>query len=136
MNLIGTGTYNPDAKFSVVRSYMTLVQISDTWGAPVQFANRFSYTPGGADPNNYNIVFWDHFWFPSTNFYSLDYIIAESYYIDLPSGIAHPMDFGLRYYPPIAGHGPAIWYQQFNIAGTFRRFTLPPIPPGYWLPPL
>jgi len=132
--MIGTGSYDPQPKFAFPRSYVRGVAIQIVSGVVVQ-TGRFFQLQNPPDPTLYFIVFNEKFWDWSSNRYTLDFVVEESYY--QPGGVGSyvPMPFLVTYYTNTPDYSPYLVYSPFSSPGGITYYQLPPAPPDYWLPP-
>jgi hypothetical protein len=82
----------------------------------------------------YTIVLKEKFYNWSSNNYTLDYPIEESYYENLADPNRYPMSFGLAYFAADDFGRPVIVFFPFNLPfvdSHYREF--PPAPSDYWL---
>ena len=96
---------------------------------------------GFQDPNNlafnFRIVIDGRFWEWSSNTWTLDWIIEDSYYYISPSPAHIAMPFVLAW-RTFGSHAlPALVFQPFGINFiAYHTFMFPPAPPGWWSPPV
>jgi len=79
-----------------------------------------------SDPFNpavtFTIKYADNFLPWSSNRWTLDFIIEQSYYKVAPSPTENPMDFTLRYYWSQLALAPAIQFIPFSLGFTQHHF--------------
>jgi len=130
------GTFAPQARFNVLRSYaMAFVLNVD---APVsQSDNVIGFYDPFNPVVNFRIVIDGRFWEWSSNNWTLDWIIEESYYFITPDPTHLAMSFVLAWRTFGARALPALVFQPFGINFTdYHTFMLPPAPPGWWSAPV
>lgn len=130
------GTFFPNGRFTMPRSYVGAFVLNVT--APVtQADNAIEFT----DPLNplvhFHIKIDRRFWDWSSNTWTLDHIVEESWYYVLPSPTTAPMPFSLSYFTYSTNAIPSLGFQPFGITfPDYHPFPLPTAPPDYWLPPI
>jgi hypothetical protein len=131
----GAGVFNPKAKFWFIRSY--IAQFNLLVNTPVTQDGRHFTFPDGATPGrNYHVSIRSECYNWSSNRYSLDFFIEDSFYVDAAIGIENPMSYGLIYdfgsFPGL----PTLSFQPFALPFTgvhlFRLDQLQPV--SYWRP--
>lgn len=132
---LGAGTFVPQGQFNFPRSYVAGVWLSFDTGSLVSwFTNRVTFL----DPSHTvfgTILFAPEFWDWSSNVYSMDFLILESWYSFPPSPVEIPLPFRLIYYLDPLDNVPYFVYQPFSAIGTGAfKHLLPPAPPTYWRP--
>lgn len=133
---LGTGTFYPGGRFAFPRSYIYGIWLSFNNTASVNWTdNRVTFSDSGGVVTG-AIRFVPEFWSWSSNRYTMDYLIDESWYAIAPDPTEVPLPFALIYYiDPLNGR-PYFVYQPFSTPGTGEfKHAAPPAPPGYWLPP-
>jgi hypothetical protein len=131
--MIGTGSFSPSGQFNFPRSYVRGIGIQIVSGTIAQTDNTFVLV-NPPDPTFYTLVFSDRFWNWSSNRYTLDWIIEESYYNPGGLGTQVPMPYLLTFYTDTTTPNPYIIFSPFSSPGGVTYYELPPPPPGYWLP--
>ena len=131
---IGTGVYSPQAKFWFKRSYIRGISLEVTALDIAIAANVITFR-NNATPNQFFTIVIDSRIFAWTsNSYSLDFVVEESYYQNGAGGTQLPMDFALSYFFP-EPHAPYLNFQPFGLSFPDKTFfDLPLAPSGYWLP--
>lgn len=132
---IGNGVFTPQGQFAFPRSYL--------WGFSVRINldgvqdGRFFRFGTGAPGTQLFTIAWKLKAFTwNSNRYTLDYVIEQSFYQNLPDMTEHPMDYGLAYYAAADTARPVLVFFPFNLPFVDDHFfALPPAPPDYWLPP-
>jgi len=129
------GVFYPDGRFTVLRSYTAAFVLNVT--APVtQTDNVIDFTDPANPLVHFHIKIDLRFWNWSSNNWTLDWIIEESWYYVLPSPVTAPMPFNLSWFTYGDEALPALGFQPFGIVfPDYHVFTLPPAPPGWWSPP-
>jgi len=97
--------------------------------------NVLTFINTGTPSQHFTVVIDPRVFAWSSNAYSLDFVIEDSYYQNDPDPTHYPMDFALSYFFP-EPRSPYVNFQPFGLSfpdKTFFDFELPP--PGYWLPP-
>jgi len=131
---IGTGFYSPQAKFWFRRSYLRGFSLEVTASGIAIAGNVITFINPGLPSQHFTIVIEPRVFAWSSNAYSLDFIVSESYYQNDPDPTHYPMDFALSYFFP-EPHAPYVNFQPFGISfpdKTFFDFDLQPS--GYWQP--
>lgn len=130
--IIGVGTYVPNGQYAFPRSYIRGFGIQIVAGTITQLGNGFVLS-NPPSPAVYAVIINDYFYNWSSNGYTLDHVIGESYYSPLGDGSYIPMPFLLQFYNRTDERGSWIVYSPFSSPGGVTWFELPPAPPGYWL---
>lgn len=131
---LGAGTFVPGGRFSFPRSYVPqfLVNVDTDTFVVALHACAF------LDPNNHNfsfhIILDPRFYEWSSNKWTLDHVVLESYYVISPDPTEIPMPFVLSFHTYGAG-AQALIFQPFGINFIEnRKVPLPPPPSDYWTP--
>jgi len=133
--VLGAGTFVPGGKFAFPRSYLRGIWLSfDTpaivnWlGSTVNFADSATPVVTG------RISFAPAFWTWTSNRYTLDFTIIESWY-SFNAGVTQiPLPFALTWYYD-DDMSTYLVYNPFSAVGTGAfKHDMPPAPPGYWNP--
>lgn len=133
---IGTGTYDPQAKFWMPRSYVNGLYFATYAGNTVsRVAARFTVHAVPPDPTIAVMQIDNNFWLWNSNKRSLDYIVTEWWYKAGGVGPELPLDFTLSYINDPPHHATALKFEWTPLSPTFVYFPLPPQPLNYWLPP-
>ena len=128
------GSFSPSAKFTFPRSYVYDFVIYANGNNVFQTSDGFRIeTPPVTYPEAF-IVLLPQFIPWSSNFYTLDFVIAASYYIPLPGAPHVDLPFELAYTVPLGSKRPTLEYAYFGLKTDPRRFTLLAQPSNYWLP--
>jgi len=130
------GTFNPNGRFTMPRSYIAAFVLNVD--APVtQTDNVIEFYDPFNPLVNFHIKIDGRFWDWSSNSWSLDWIIEESWYYVLPSPTTAVMPFTLAYRTFGSLVEPSLVFQPFGIDFIdYHIYTLPPAPPTYWMPPI
>jgi hypothetical protein len=130
------GFFVPNGRFTAPRSYFGAFILNVT--APVsQSENVVEFTDPGNPNVHFHIKIDRRFWDWSSNSWTLDWLIEESYYYVLPDPTHIAMPFSLSYFIWPAGVVPSVVFQPFGINFLdYHVFPLPPAPATYWMPPL
>jgi hypothetical protein len=131
---LGVGSYSPSPRFAFPRSYIRGIAVNVTANDVALTDNIVTFS----DPSNPNVTFqfriWSHVYAWTTNRYTLDFVIDESFYKVAPSPTENPMPFSLTYYQP----EPGMTYLAFQPFGIIfpdtHFFDLPTNITNYWLP--
>lgn len=126
------GSYSPLASFAFTRSYVAGIAFSfDTGSSINQFGNQFTaLSPGGDTFVAIDVA--DYIYAPSSNHYTLDYVITNSIYRNPPTGPDNPLPFLLAYWIDPADGYPWLVYAPFSTPGsTLFKFAFPPVT-GQW----
>ncbi len=131
----GPATLVPHAKFHFTRSYLWGIDIRVN--TPVTNDGRFYHFHDGADPTRvFTVSVREKMWLWSSNHYTMDFIIEDSYFEDSVPPYFHLMDYRLDYDIILGDNKPRVTFFPFSIPFiTPSLFAFPPAPPGYWLPP-
>lgn len=132
---IGTGTYLPHSRFGFPRSYIAGVTNYSAGFTLSQSLNVFTLDFRPIFGSVYTWVFSLDFWFLTTNYYTLDFIVEECYYQNPPDPTKIPLDFGLRWSRSAAPHHPLLLFAPNNNFTTPVPATINTIIPGYWTQP-
>lgn len=132
--VLGVGTYPNGAKFNFPRSYIptfdVLVDADDVMdsGGHITFSDPLN-------PNvQFHIVIWENFYEWTSNKYTIDFVIEESYYQILPAPTLNPMPFTLVFSPTSPGVNGLVFI-PFSLGFTQHNvLLLPGPPPDYWTP--
>jgi len=130
---LGAGSFYPDPKFAFPRAYIYGIWLSFDLGSVVIWdENRVDFTaPGGVVTGA--IVFETRFWEWSSNAYTLDFAIVESWYKVSPSPAEIPLPFALTYYTDPGNALPYLVYEPFSTGGSGAfKHVMPSAPGGYW----
>lgn len=133
--VLGAGTFVPGARFALPRSYWYGVWLSFNSDAVVSWVGNevtFLDPPSGVTGL---IGFEPRAWSWSSNCYTLDFLIVESWYRVPPSPTQNPLPFVLTYFVDPSDGKPYMVYSPFGAVGTGAfKHQAPPPPPGYWRP--
>jgi hypothetical protein len=131
---IGAGVYSPQSKFSFPRSYVRGISLEVVANGITMVGDTITFINPSLPSQHFTVVI-DPRVFPwSSNGYTLDYVISESYYQNDPDPTEFPMSFALSYFMP-AARAPYLNFQPFQLNFAQKHyFDLPLAPPGYWLP--
>jgi hypothetical protein len=132
---IGTGTFNPQAKFWMTRSKVYGINFATYAGNTVTFAG-FSFTVHAVppDPTFLHCAIAPEFYIWNSNSYSLDYVVTEFWYKAGGVGPEIPLPFSLGYFQDPLRHSSSLYIQWSGTTPTFNYFPLPSQPPNYWMP--
>lgn len=134
--VLGAGTFVPRAKFAFPRSYLYGIWFSFDTGSVVNWTDNTAdfIAPGGTVTGR--VTFAPEFWAWSSNCYTLDFAIIESWYAVFPSPTQNPLPFALTYYSDPLNGRPYLVYNPFSAVGTADfKHAAPPAPSDYWRPP-
>ena len=132
---IGTGTYNPQPKFFLPRSYVFGINFATYSGNTVtRSGDRFTVHAVPPDPTFLVCQILPAFYPWSSNSYSLDFIITEFWYKAGGVGSEIPLPFQLGYFQDPLRHSSSLYIQWSGTVPTFNYFPLPSAPSNYWLP--
>lgn len=130
----GTGSYLPQAKFAFPRSYVRgfCVRVN----APVTFTtNKAIFFDAGAPTRRFTVETDMRFYNWSSNRYTLDFVITESYYQNLPNLTKIAVLYTVSWLISPLNRSVYVEYLPFGLAFIPRYYTdYPPAPPGYWKP--
>lgn len=132
---IGTGAFYPSGRFVTPRSYVAKIVNHSAGFTLTQAANVFTLDFRPTYPSVYHWTFHPNFWAWSSNCWSLDHIITESYYVQTPDPTQIPLNFGLywvRYAPDFL---PQIQFAP-NLSTVMPvTASFPSYPLDYWARP-
>lgn len=132
---IGTGTFSPMGRFVSPRSYVANIINCSAGFLLTQNVNKFSLDFRPVYPSVYHWTFSLKWWLWSSNAWSLDHIITESYYVNEPDPTQIPLNFGLYWVRQAPSFRPALLFAP-NLSTVMPiTFPLPTYPPGYWARP-
>lgn len=136
MPVLGVGSYIPAPKFAFPRSYLRGIRLAFNSDAVIVWAGAqvdFLDPPSGVDGR---IIFDPRLIVWSSNSYSLDFCVIESWFRIPPSPSQLPLDFTLEWFDQ-PSFGRYIVFEPFGSvgSGTFLH-DLPGAPPSYWNYPL
>lgn len=132
---IGTGTFLPGGRFAFPRSYIAGVTNYSAGFTLSQSLNVFTLDFHPTYPSIYTWVFSLDFWFLTTNYYTMDFIVQECYYKNFPGDSEHALDFTLRWVRPAPLHHPILEFAANGNFTTAVPATINTIIPGYWTQP-
>jgi hypothetical protein len=96
----------------------------------------FHFPDGGAPYRVFTLTVEPRFWAWSSNRYTLDFVITESYYTEFGVPPQYPVPFLLRYEQLEPNNLPCVSFYPFAAPFTDPHFfVLPSAPEDYWLPP-
>jgi len=132
---IGTGTFLPQAKFWVLRSYIYELDIARYGDTITHSAFRFTIHAVPPDPT-FAVIQFDNSWaLWNSNSRSLDRIVTEFWYKAGGVGAETPLDFTLGYRVRPTSKLPSLFFNWSSGPRDEQVFPLPPQPLNYWLPP-
>jgi len=132
---IGTGAFYPGGRFTFPRSYIAKVECCSAGFSLVQTYNQFTLDFRPTYGSIYHWTFDVRFWLWSSNVWTLDHIITESYYMDPPYTTQIPLNFGLYWvrYPP--DPVPQLQFAPNLSTAAPIRAHFPTYPLSYWARP-
>lgn len=132
---IGTGAFYPGGRFTFPRSYLAKVENCSAGFSLTQDFNKFSLSFAPTYVSVYHWTFDERFWVWTSNVWTLDHIITESYYVNTPDPTQIPLNFGLywvRYAPdPV----PQLQFAPNLSTVSPIKAIFPAQLPGYWTTP-
>ncbi len=131
----GVGTYTPSAKFAAPRSYFTFVRTGLFGWTVHQTDNKFRYTNPVFLFDEIDIIIDPRFWDWSSDAWTFDHIVCESYYDRLSTGVHDPAPFAVRRTTDSTSGLPGL--EIYNTDGIFLlnyEDNLAQAPSSYWLP--
>lgn len=136
MPVSGAGLFVPQAKFWYLRSYMWGLSVRINLDG-VQDGRFFRFGTGAPGTQLFTISIAERVFDWSSNNYTLDFTIEDSFYQDLPDLTMHPMNYSLAYFAAGDKGRPHWVFFPFGLPFVDDHFfELPPAPPTYWLPPV
>jgi len=133
---IGVGTYPQGEKFSLVRSYISAFAFSSVWTLVSNSTGSLILHDAGNPTLVFHVNMRLKWWLWTSNFYTLDFIMQDAYYVDTTTGGITPFPFTFIYVPATETTPSCVAFRQFGAPPPFTYVTLPPPPPHYWLEPL
>jgi len=132
---LGSGSYIPGAKFASPRSYLAGIWFNFNPGSTVVWTDNFAHVTDAGGVVTAGVRFAPEFFVWSSNVYSLDFMVIESWYKVAPSPSEIPLPFLLQFYQDPVAKIPYIFYSPFSSppAADYKHF-LPFGPPDYWGP--
>lgn len=132
---IGTGHYYPHGRFTFPRSYVAKVVNHDAGFTLTQTFNHFELNFHPTYPSVYHWTFDERWWLWTSNVWTLDHIITESYYVNTPDPTQIPLDFGLYWVRYAPDYLPSVRFAP-NLSSVSPVSAIFPAPlPGYWTRP-
>lgn len=132
---IGTGAFYPGGRFTFPRSYIAKVFNCSAGFALSQNGNKFELSFHPAYPSVYHWTFHPDFWKWTSNAWTLDHIITECYYVDTPSTVQIPLNFGLYWVRYAPSHSPQLQFAPNLSTVSPIQASFPSYPPSYWARP-
>ena len=132
---LGAGTFVPNGQFAIPRPYLRGVWLSfDTPAIVAWTGNTVNFADGLMPVVVGRISFFNNFWNWSSNSYTLDHLVIESWY-SFNGGITEiPLPFALTWYTD-TDLSTYLVYNPFSAVGTGAfKHDMPEAPPGYWRP--
>jgi len=131
---IGTGTFHPGAAFTFPRSYVYKFLVGRYGDTVTQAYTTFTIHAAAPDPTFAVVVLreWVYLW--NSNGVQLDKVVTDFYYKAGGVGPSIPLPFTLSYAISPLSKVPSLLFEWFTGIPDFAEFSLPPQPPGYWLP--
>jgi hypothetical protein len=131
---IGVGTFTPNGRFSVPRSFINDIVVYHNGDTIVQVANSFTIHAPFPDPTIGFFRLDNRFWGWSSNYWTLDYIITDCWYKLGGVGAEIPMPFQLHYYNEPTTGRTGLSFGWFSAESDPHPHPLPSAPLNYWLP--
>lgn len=133
--VLGVGSFNPSGRFAAPRSYYVAVWVGILGWTITQNENEFTYHsiffPNDTIVQVINPSFWE--W--SSNGWTFDHIVCESYYHRLLTGAKDPAPYGVQFRVDPTTKMPVVQvWDTDGLPSPVIEADLPPPPPGYWLP--
>lgn len=133
---IGTGYFFPQGQFSVQRSYVTAVAFDQDLTLASHSGTTYKFNWMGITSVIFTWTFLPEFFPWSSNSYTLDHLIIESYIQEAPGFAIVPYDFRLWYWPGTPTTPPGVKISPTVTDNTPTFYNLPPRDQPYWLPDL
>lgn len=131
---IGSIFYAPGAKFAFPRSYLYGFSIRMNT-VPTQVGRVFTFVDGSNPNLRYTVIVQQEVYDWSSNRYTLDFVLEETYYQFLPNMTKNPLNGCLELLYDQVDERPYTMFSPFcAVFPTRYRYPYPPAPPGYWLP--
>ena len=132
---IGVGAFYPSARFTIPRSYVAKVVNHSAGFLLTQTANTFTLDFRPTYGSIYHWTFDIRWWLWSSNTWTLDHIITESYYLDPPYVTQVPLNFGLYWVRYAPDYLPQVQFAPNLSTSTPVQASFPTYPLSYWARP-
>jgi len=132
---IGTGAFYPGGRFTFPRSYIGKVFNCSAGFLLTQSFNQFTLDFRPTFGSIYHWTFDERFWLWTSNVWTLDHIITESYYMDPPYTTQVPLNFGLYWVRYAPSHVAQLQFAPNLSSASPLEATFPAPLPGYWARP-
>ena len=132
---LGAGTYFPHAGFAFPRSYLAGVWIVLNPGSSVTWTDNFALAADVGGTVTAGIEIAENIFPWSSNAYTLDHLITQSWYKVAPSPTEIPLPFNLTWFTDPVSTFPYVVYEPFGETNTGNfKHLLPFAPADYWGP--
>lgn len=130
---LGAGIFVPSPKFAIPRPYLRGIWLSFDTPAIVNWTdNSVDFADSAVPVVRGRITFAPNFWVWSSNRYTLDYVVIESWYAFAPFTTEIPLPFALTWYYDV-NLSTYLVYNPFSAVGTGAfKHDMPAAPPTYW----
>lgn len=132
---IGTVNGYPSDKFAFPRSYVRSVGVRSGTALAIWTDNRMDLTDPSTGVTYWTYVFKPEFWAWSSNRWTLDWILEESYYIPFVGSPKVPLNVVCIWVYEVGQFYPTIEVNPFPGQPFLNQHVLQGAPPDYWLPP-
>jgi hypothetical protein len=132
---IGVGSYYPSARFSIPRSYVATVWGHSAGFALTQTANSFTLDFRPTFGSVYHWRFDPRWWVWSSNVWTLDHLITDSWYENPPDPTQIPLNFGLYWVRYAPDYLPSVRFAPNLSSSVPVQATFPTFPLSYWTRP-
>lgn len=131
---IGAGSFNPGASFGFPRSYINDFYVYRNGDTVVQAGNKFIVTDAFNPALTATFELHPHFLPWSSNAWTLDHIIIQSYYQNTVGGVENPLPYNLIFYSDPLKRRNGLYLGWSGMLFDPQHFAIPAQTPGYWLP--
>lgn len=132
---IGTGAFYPGGRFTFPRSYIGKVHNCTAGFLLTQTANSFTLDFRPTFSSVYHWRFDPRFWVWSSNVWTLDHIITDSWYENPPDPTQIPLNFGLYWVRYAPSHVAQLEFAPNLSSANPVDASFPSGPLPYWTRP-
>ncbi len=134
MPTLGTGYYPQGAKFALPRSFAYNMAFDNFFLPQIAGGPDFGFHSAAYPDYRFYFSVAPEFWSWSSNCYTLDHVLTQSYYLYSTDPTPVAWDFRLDFLPNSVANHAALLVRAtgFTTGNTF--YALPPQPSSYWLP--
>lgn len=131
---IGTGTFLPSGRFSFPRAYILDFYVYRNGNTVIQQGNKFIVTDAFNPQQKATFICHTNFLPWSSNGWTLDHIIVQSFYVTFTGGPEIPLPFNLDFQFNSTLKRNGLYLGWIDLKVDPQRFPLDPAPADYWLP--